>query len=309
MRTTYTAYALSLLLAFGTVAGAATVDVIGFGSQGWRSDDTRDTTGADLVGLNYTNAPKPGVTPTAAADLAIAQQIKFVDTDGVSGPSGSTYGGAVSIDGTSSNSGKSNISVLNLAGFGPGSDLVGASSPFYATYEWQNVPVTSRTLGFKLGIQSSQWASSQAAFTATRSGESAWDLVLVHLPAASDNVWSTVNVDHDSGGWLVFRQAGNVFFPAPPNVTDVNGRGTMTLDDWANDATYGPLLFGPGAKVTSVQFGLGSSQRNSISYVDYLQTNLISNGDVLNFTTPEPGSLALLGIAAAAAIARRRRVA
>jgi hypothetical protein len=76
------------------VAGAATVTVGAFGEQGWRSDDTRDVLGNNLVGVSSTNAPKPGQTPTAADDTAIAQQIQFVN-----GPAGSTYGGAVSIDG------------------------------------------------------------------------------------------------------------------------------------------------------------------------------------------------------------------
>src|SRR5688500_353439 len=89
-------------------AQAATVTVSQFGQQGWKSDDTRSAAGLNLVGTNYTNAPRPGQTPTAADDAAIATQIQFV-----AGPAGSTYGGAVSIDGTSGNSGKSNISVIN----------------------------------------------------------------------------------------------------------------------------------------------------------------------------------------------------
>jgi hypothetical protein len=279
-------------------ASAAVVEVVGFGQQGWRSDDTRDALGANLVGINYTNAPKPGQTPTAADDTAIAQQIQFVP-----GPAGSTYGGAVSIDGTSSNSGKSNFSVVDtVSGFGAAGDLL---NTFAATYEWQGSgpPLfTSRTLGFKLGIQSTDWAASQASFTAQRSGESAWDLVLVHVPASSDGVWSTVSVDHDSGNWNLFRQAGNVFFPAPDTTA-------KTLDAWATDTTFGSKLFGSGARVTSVQFGLGSGQRNSISYVDYLQTNLLNGGDVLNFNVPEPGSFALLSLLGAAAIGRRRRAA
>jgi hypothetical protein len=72
--------------------------VSNFGDSGWRSDDTRSAAGANLVGLNYTNATLPGQTPTSADDAAIATQIQFVD-----GPAGSTYGGAVSIDGTSGN--------------------------------------------------------------------------------------------------------------------------------------------------------------------------------------------------------------
>jgi hypothetical protein len=285
-------------LGFTGVAGqAAQVNVGAFGDSGWKADDVRNTLGTDLVGINNTNAGKPGQTPTAADDLAIASQIQFV-----AGPSGSTYGGAVSIDGTSSNSGKSNYSVIDTAsGFGTGASLL---TTFNATYEWYGQPnPTTRTLAFKLGIQSTSWGTgtgqSQDGFTATRSGESAWDLVLVHVPATSDNAWSTVSVDHDSGTWALYRQAGNTFFPVPSATP-------QTLDQWNTDSTFGPLLFGSGAKVTSIQFGLGSSQKNSISYVDYLQTNLLNGGDVINYV-PEPSILGVAGLAASALLMRRRR--
>jgi hypothetical protein len=106
-------------------------------------------------------------------------------------------------------------------------------------------------------------------------------------------------VDHDSGTWNLFRQAGNAFFPAPSTTP-------QTLDQWALDPTFGPLLFGPGGKVSSVQFGLGSSQRQSIAYVDYLQTNLLNGGDVINFNVPEPASLALVSMLTVGLLRRRR---
>jgi hypothetical protein len=119
-----------------------------------------------------------------------------------------------------------------------------------------------------------------------------------------------VNVDHDSGTWNLFRQAGNGFFPVP----DATAK---TLDAWALDATFGATLFDPSAKVTSVQFGLGSGQRNSIAYVDYLQTSLLNGGDVINFgplsSVPEAGSLfvwSLMGLAiGGAAWIRKKKIA
>lgn len=263
---------LSSVFALKLEAAVQLVD--SFGDYGWKSDDTRDASGNNLVGINDTNAGKPGQVPTAADDTAIESQIQFV-----AGPSGSTYGGAVSIDGTSGNSGKSNISVINpTAGFADGASLL---TTFNAQYQWYGQPnPTSRTLGFKLGIQSANWGSgggqSQNGFTAIRSGESVWDLVLVLLPSLSDNAWTTVTADHDTGTWNLFRQAGNGFFPVPDGTA-------KTLDDWALDPTFGPMLFSPSAKVTSVQFGLGSSQRQSIAYVDYLQTNLLNGGGVIDF--------------------------
>ena len=293
--TTTCAVAIVMLAVVSTNL-AATVTVSSFGDQGWRSDDTRAATGANLVGINSTNAGKPGQTPTAADDVAIASQIQFVD-----GPSGSTYGGAVSMDGTSNNSGKSNISVINSAGgFDAASNLL---TTFAATYQWYGQPdPTTRTLAFKLGIQSTSWGTgsgeSQNGFAATRSGESVWDLVLVHVPATSNYVWSTVSVGPDSGTWSLYHQAGNAFFAAPG--------AAKTLEDWNADPTFGTVLFGDGAKVSSIQFGLGSYQRQSIAYLDYVQTNLLNGGDVVNFV-PEPATMSLLAIGGLAMIRRRNR--
>jgi len=285
-----------------SAADAAVARVDQFGDHGWKSDDTRSSAGVNLVGTDYTHAGKPGQTPSAADDTAIAAQIQFVP-----GPAGSTYGGAVSIDGTASGSGKSNYSVINTStGFAPAADLLDPS--FEVEYEFYKQHTGGgSTLAFKLGIQSSDWAASQgvsianpAGFTATRSGESAWDLVLVHVPTVAvvdNNTWRTVNLDHNSGTWTLFRQAGNAYLPAPPPNGGVGS--DKTLDDWFADSTWGPLLFGAGAKVTSVQFGLGSGQAVAKGYVDYLQTPILNGGDVINFTAvPEPASMALIGLAA-----------
>lgn len=289
--------ALTIALAASSVTYAAPINVGVFGQGGWRSDDTRNAAGLSLVGTVNTHPGTPNQAATASDDVEISQQIQFVG-----GPAGSTYGGAVSIDGTVGNSGKSTISAINpTTGFGSGASLL---NTFNATYEWYGQPnPTSRTLAFKLGIQSTNWGTgagqSQNGFVADRPGEPFWDLVLVHLPAPSDNAWSTVSVDHDTGNWNLFRQAGNAFYPAPDGTA-------KTLDAWALDPTFGTALFGAGAKVTSVQFGLGSSQRNSIAYVDYLQTNLLNGGDVINFVAvPEPTTLAAVGLASV--LLRRRR--
>ncbi|MEQ1826796.1 MAG: right-handed parallel beta-helix repeat-containing protein, partial [Pirellula sp.] len=249
----------------------AVADIAALGVNGsWKADDVRDTLGADLVGTVLTHAGAVAVTPTAAFDQAISQQLKITDA-----PAGSDFPGALFIDGTSSNSGKSNASIINTStGFAAAADLTSGS--FSAEYRWYGQPnPTTRTVGFKIGLQSSEWSLSQSVFTATRSGESAWDLVLVHVPATSDNAWSTVTLNKDTGTWSLFRQAGNTYFPAPP--------AAQTLTNWQADPVWGPRLFGAGAKVTSVQFGLGSGQRDSIGFVDYLTTSLLNGGDRIDF--------------------------
>ena len=303
--TTLSAALLGAALLGSMQANAAPILINHFGAGGWYSDDTRSAAGTDLVGTASTLNGKPGQAATAADDTAIATQIQFV-----AGPAGSTYGGAVSIDGTSSNSGKSNIAVTNTTGFAAASSLL---TSFNAAYEWYDQPnPTSRTLAFKLGIQSTAWGTgvgeSQNGFTAKHSGEQIWDLVLVYAPTTPSNLaWKTETVNHDTGAWNLFRQAGNAYFNVTPNPV------AQTLDAWKLDPTYGDFLFGADALVTSIQFGLGSGQKSSIDYVDYLQTNLLNGGDVINFTNvataavPEPGTLALFGAALAGLCVLRRR--
>jgi hypothetical protein len=275
-----TLLAIELVCVATSTAAIQTVSY--FGEGGWKSDDTRTSAGVDLVGINSTHAGKPGTVPSAADDTVIAQQIQFVN-----GPAGSTYGGAVSIWGTSASAGKSQISVIDsVNGFGT------LDSSFTATYEmYKQHTGSGSTLAFKLGVQSTAWGTdpgeSQNGFVATRSGESVWDLVLVHVPTVANNVWTTINLDSATGLWSLFRQAGNTFFPAPGSA--------KTLNDWFSDATFGTYL--SDATVSSVQFGLGSSQPVAYGYVDYLQTNLLSGGDVINFApVPEPGSALIWGL-------------
>jgi len=101
------------------------------------------------------------------------------------------------------------MSDINLSGFAPASDLVGGS--FTATYQWYMQPnPTVRTLAFRIGVQSAQWAASQSGYTATRSGESAWDLCLVRIQEAPvANAWNTDTVDMNNGVWYLYGQAGN----------------------------------------------------------------------------------------------------
>jgi len=264
-----------------------TVDSLG--SNGWLSDDTRGSTGTDLVGLNYTHYGKPGQIPTAADDTAIASQIQFVR-----GPDDVT---ALKLTKTSQSSGwsKSTISTVDEAGFAADDWQTG----FYANYRYY-AESTAEVAVLKIGIQSPLWGAdpgqSQNGFTAVRSGESAWDLVLVDWrgtdPPWTVNAWDTFSTNADTVCWRVYRQGGNSFFSVPPaNTLSLNQLAAHTGIACTIDGTpytWGQVLFGTGAKVTSIQFGVGASSQTSTRYIAYIDTSLLNGGNRVDFYGPTP---------------------
>jgi hypothetical protein len=280
------------------ISGAAqvfgsTVYVGAFGAEGWMADDTRNGSGVDLVGTNYTHAGKPGQTPTAADDAQIAEQIKFVSDAPGGVPALKLVFGKVT------GGGKATISTINTdTGFATGN----WSTNFFANMSRYRDTETNTTL--KIGVQSTDWAASQSGFTATRTGESAYDLTLVYAGNLTPfHVWEDVSLTATSGTWCLFDQSGNNYYSTPGNSAN------KTLADWAVDPTYGNKLFGDGAKVTSVLLGAGSFSVASTGYVKYIETSLLNGGDRIEFV-PEPGTLVLLGMGGLFALAyawRRRR--
>lgn len=264
--------ALALAIAIAALpAWAATIQVKTFGDHGWYSDDTRDSAGLDLVGLAYTHYGDPAITPTAAHDAVIAQQIQF-PWDGPGGVS------ALVMDKTSVSSGysKCTLSTVNESGFVTGDAWLAG---FFADYRYYTNS-TAEAPALKIGIRSEAWALSQAGFTATRSGESAWDLILVDWrgtnPPWTVGAWYLLNTDANTVCWKVYRQAGNAYFAAPPS-------DTRSLNQWLADPVWGPLLFGPNAKVASVQFGVGSSAQTSTTSIDWIETSLLNGGERVEF--------------------------
>ena len=305
IRWTMATLVCAFLMASIASLDAATIGAIGDG--GWYSDDTRYA-GADLVGVDFTHAGKPGQTPSSSDDSQIAQQIQFV-----ADAPGSTQALKLSFD-ASVGSGKATLSVVNTdAGFATDN----WSDGFFANFRRYRETTTNTTL--KIGVQSTDWALSQDGFTATRSGESTWDLILVYtgnytpfqtwesisLTDAIGNVTTELGTESSDtrGTWQIYAQAGNSHFTRPT--------ANKTLAGWYDDPVWGPLLFGAGAKVTNIQLGGGAFGVSSVGYFDYFETSLINGGERIEFV-PEPGTIGLLAfgglaLAGAAMIRRRKR--
>ena len=272
------------MIALIGVAGAATVNVNGIGSNGWYSDDTRNSAGVGLVGLTYTHYGIPGQVPTAADDTAIGQQILFVpDAPG-------SIEALKFVKNSGTGFGKDTLSIINEHGFATGDTW---RDGFFARYPYYTDTPNEAPV-IKIAIQSSLWSQSQTGFTATRSGESAWDLILVcwdDTPAAGS--WQNMVIDSDKKIWYVYRQAGNGYFNAPANtdrsLNDLAAWTAIAKNEGGTDYTWSDVLFGSGAKVTSIQFGVGSSAGNSVGYVDWVETSLLNGGDRIDFVAAGTG--------------------
>ena len=128
----------------------------GIGLDGWKSDDTRNSAGTNLIGQNTHAAVAPS---GAGHDAIIANQIDWV-TDFL-GTRGNL--GGLRFDGTSSGSGKSTLSVIdanspNRLGLAGVLDDPG----FALNYRWRKEDsLAAAGVSVKIGIQSANWGSGE----------------------------------------------------------------------------------------------------------------------------------------------------
>jgi hypothetical protein len=286
-----------LILSAGLTASAAPQVVNGFGANGWYSWDTRNSSGTQLVGTNDTSPAWPG-THIAADDAAIQQQIIFMsegqtlnDTAGgtpPAGPSGSLNGlGYVRLDGTGSNSGKSDLSYVSTTGIAAATALTDAGFGLSYRYYIQPDP-TFRTLGLNISLTNS-----------TQTNLYTFAYVQPGTETGSSAGWNTASVGASSGLFTLFA-----------NGSSAEAGAAKTLADWASDATFGSAIFGGSEEIFRVGFNIGSGQKSGLEYLDWMQTNLLNGGDVIDFqAAPEPSTwaMALVGIGLLICIRRFRR--
>jgi hypothetical protein len=275
---------LLFLVGVSCQLSAATDVVNGFGQGNWYSWDTRNTSG---TALNGTNDTSPSINSTllgrsvgassSADDTAIGQQLIFmqegqtINGNGDAGnpppasPTGSLNGlGYIRLDGTGSNSGKSDISYVDTNGIAAATALTDPS--FGLSYRYYIQPLNNfRTLGLNIAL--------------TNSAQSNLYIFAYVDPApVAPGGWETSSVSANSG---LFRLIANG--------TQANGGATQTLAGWQSDPNFGSAVFGGTESVFRIGFNVGSGQSNDLQYLDWMQTNLINGGDVVDFqAVPEP---------------------
>ena len=298
----FLAFTFGLILSVGAVS--AQTNPIGFDDDGWNSDDTRDSSGTNIIN-SRTNSPG---SPSIFSPGQVANQIDWVNFLGSRGNLGGTY-----LDTIASSSQKSTLSKIatTTTPLANGGDLISAS--FSASYIWQtknastSPPVvdTGAGLAMKFGVQSTEYSASQSGFSATRSGEGVWDLILVFDPtnnglsASNEDEFLAADIDSQNGKFNVFAQAGNSYFSSnyDTSVIGVSSTNSRTLEEWNNlqlkddlgnptGRTWGDLLFDDGtneSNITNVQFGLGSGNQDAASNLDSATISFLNSGERIDF--------------------------
>ncbi|MCA9783282.1 MAG: hypothetical protein KC518_06840, partial [Candidatus Cloacimonetes bacterium] len=264
---------LSLAMCASSVF-AAEVNVSALGDNGWYSDDTRaDGTGLPPAGTNLvsdtlTDDPEATAVGTSAHDADILAQISFGPAPGTV-PSG-TYTGATHLMIGANGSGKSQISHRKDDASGHCSGDVAFGPGMTLSYSWMGNGTVSVTPSVKLGVKTADFGSTGVS---TRTGENAWDKVLIYEPGnlnggTSDGLWHTETVDFNTGKWWFFDRtvlAGTI--SNPMTLSDMSTSGLTFFGSKTIQDVY-DLIADEDAIVTSVQFGVGSGNAGASVYVN-----------------------------------------
>lgn len=254
--------------------------ITGFNDGGWNADDVRNASGEN-ISHPHTHAPAANTT---LDPFAVGQQIDWLNKS-------TTFGnlGGVRFDPTANAGGKATLSTVNTTtGFGR-LGTVAAGSDFGITYAWSRDANLTPGVSFRLGVQTANYADAQDSFTATRSGEAGWDLILVYDPSNNNNSTGTGPsasvIDLNNGKFNLFSQAGNAYWDeaSGENNTDL-GVGlaqARTLAEWLADDYWGPIL--SASNITNTQFGMGSGNAGALATLDWAEISFLGDGGRLDF--------------------------
>ncbi len=277
-------------VALGSYALAASVNTSSLSQNGWYSDDTRaDGFGTQVAGTNLksptlTDFPEAG-SGNVLHNADIQSQISFLIAPGTV-PLG-TFPSAVRLRIGNSGSGKSTISHRKDDGIGhaPGSVV---APGFSINYSWMGNGPSSITAALKIGIKTADYGSTPIS---ARTGENAWDKLLIYEPGnlngtTSDGNWHVESSTFTSGTWwLVDRTIGANTIGNPMTLSAMSTSGAVVSGAKTLAMEYA-LITAPGAHITSIQFGIGSGNANGNVYVNQLVTSFYRVGSTTTFGPP-----------------------
>jgi len=282
---------LIALFALSLLGSAAEINSPALGLNGWYADDIRADDavpfplGTNLISASLTDLPEQS-SAVAGHTTEILEQIQFGAAFGAF-PFG-THPGSVRLFIDPVNTGKSQIShrKTDLTGHAPGTAI--ADPGFFVSYSWMGTAPTpdQLTAGFKIGFKTSEFG---LAPVSSRTGENAWDKLLIYEPYYSGNSadgnWHTETISRTSGVWWFVDRAATV--SGPDFLTRTIAQMETSTDRYGGNVanhTYAELysLITSGI-ITSIQFGIGSGVSNVDLYINQLSTSFYRMGDVTTF--------------------------
>jgi len=280
------------------VTHAADVNTNLLGVNGWYSDDTRadgsgtQAEGTNLVSNTLTDDPEATALGNAAHDADILAQT--VIGDGalpVAPPVGEWTYAAHLLIATGSNPGKSQISHRRDDGIGHAAGSVLASG-FTADYSWIGSGTATVTASFKIGFKTAEFVSTS---TSSRTGENAWDKLLIYEPGngnggASNGTWITENITWSSGSWWLVDRTNGANSMANDMTLEAMSTSNLMVGGRELHAIFA-VLTAPGSHITTVQFGVGSFNQGADVWVNQLETSFYRPGDRTTFGGPIPVEL------------------